>query len=85
MHVGEQLPTCYKLHDQVELFVCLEGKLHVDYKRRPHLCQDLALGHDVLELVLLDDVVLAEHFHGVVGVGALPLDKVHFAEAALAD
>lgn len=86
LDVCEKFTAADKLHNEVKLVFSLERKLHVHDEGRPDRCEDLTLSHDVLELVLLDDVILTEYLHSVNFFrGVFFCGQEHFTECSLSD
>ena len=83
--VHEELATSDELHDKVELGVGLEHVLHADEEGVVRLLQDLLLEHRRLDLVVVEDHVLAQGLHGVDIISAFLLHEEHLSKRALAD
>lgn len=81
----EELSSGTVVEHEEELVAGLEGHVQAHYVRVVHgAAQHGALCLGVLHLVLLDDVVLAQHFHGVQSsVGLVPHEE-HLAETPCA-
>ena len=83
--VLEQLAALAVLHDEEELGGRLEGVDQVDQVGVVDVLEDHLLGPGVLELVLLDDVLLADALHGQDLLGVLLLDQHDLAEGSAAE
>lgn len=56
--VAIEVATLHVLHDKKELIIGLEGVLHVHDERRLSFGEDVALCHNVFDLIIFRDVVL---------------------------
>lgn len=83
--VAEQLTSLDKLHEEVDTELVLEDVFHVDEERMVNLTQDILLKLNVLHLLVLQNDVLSDAFHGVELASCCVLYKEHFAKGALAD
>lgn len=80
-----QVTAGQKLHEHVEEVGVLEGGVEPDDPGAVGLGEDVTLGADVGELVLLEHLGLDEGLHGVDLAVALLLDELDLSEGALAD
>ena len=81
MHI--ELATPDELHDEEDAMLSLEHEVHVHHEGVPRLHEDLLLQKAVTDQGLFEEHVLPDGLHSVHFV--VPLDKEHFAEAALAE
>lgn len=73
------------LEDEVEFFLILEAVFEVHEEGVVEFGEDAFFGHDVLLLVLFEDVLFLEDFHGVDLVVVLAPHQEHFGVGASAD
>ena len=84
--VVEELAAVHVVEHEVELVRRLERVVQADEERMAQIAYEhVALGHDVLDLVALDDRLLAQHLDRVDLVLELVNGHEHFAERAAAD
>jgi len=83
--VTEELTALDELHQEVDTVLILEDVLHVDQEWVIDLAQDVFLQLDVLHLLILENDILANDFHGEQLFGSNLLDKEHLTEGTLAD
>lgn len=83
--VAEELTALDELHQEVDTVLILEDVLHVDQEWVIDLAQDVFLQLDVLHLLILENDILANDFHGEQLLGSNLLDKEHLTEGTLAD
>lgn len=83
--MSEQLAALDKLHQEVDSEFILKHKLHVDQEGVINSKQNVLFKLDIVHLVVFEDNVFADAFHGVLRPGFSVLDQVHFAERAFAD
>mmetsp|Transcript_27894 Transcript_27894/g.61014 ORF Transcript_27894/g.61014 Transcript_27894/m.61014 type:complete len:402 (-) Transcript_27894:3301-4506(-) len=65
LHVVEHLGTEHGVHEEVDVLRVLRGVVHARHEVGPDGEPDVALAVHVLHQLLLDDVRLVEHLHGV--------------------
>lgn len=82
---AEQFSSGAVFEEEVELAFILEAHFELDQEGMLDGRQDFLLGHDVFFLVLLEDVLLLEHFEGVELVVFELADEEHLGVGALAD
>ena len=80
----EELSTLNELHYKVNSHIVLKDELHVHYKRMINLEEDVFLQLDVLKLLIFNDYILADTFHGINKLGMHVLHKIHLSKGALA-
>jgi hypothetical protein len=80
-----EIPTRQELHDEVEVARVLEREEELDDPGRVGLCEDVSLGSDVGELVLLEHLRLKERLHGVDLAGVGFLDETDLGEETKRD
>lgn len=78
--ISEELPTIDKLQDEVEITRVLCESLVCDDEWMIHLRVDVILVVDVVDLLGLDDFVLAEQLEGHVFAGLLVFGHLHLTE-----
>ena len=78
----EQLTSSHELHDEENLLWSLERVDQVDQERVVDVLQDHLFRLGVLNLVLVDDLLLAERLKGVNLLCVLLLDKHHLSEGS---
>ena len=61
----EQLTTSDEFHDEEDLKICLEYKLHAYKERVIGLLQDIFLKHCGFNLIVLQNNVLSQGLHGI--------------------
>ena len=81
----KQGPSGEKGHSQVELVICLKGKLKATEEGRVHLFQNLPLALRVLDLVFRDHVGLQEDLQRIHLLVALSTHKQHLPEGPATD
>ena len=82
---AEQLAAGTVLQEEVEFAVILETHFHADEEGVLDLGEYLFFGHDVLLLVLFEDVLLLELLEGIELVVLEVADEHHLGVGALAD
>ena len=83
--VREQLTTSHKSHDEEHFLLRLEDVIHTDQEGVISLHENVLLEFRRLNLVILNDYILAEGLHGVGIVRSTLLDEKHFSEGAATD
>jgi len=79
----KQLSTSDELHDEENLKVSLEDILHTNEERMISFLQDIFLEHSRLNLIVVQNDVLSEGFHGIDRARVFLLDKEHFSKTSL--
>lgn len=83
--VHEKLTTSDKLHDEEDLHVGLEDELHTNEEGMVSLLQDIFLKHSRFNLIVIQNDILPERFHGVHCLRILLLHQKDFSETTFAD
>ena len=76
----KKLAAVEKVDDEVQLLARLKGVMKLDNKRIRYFLQDLPLRLRILFLLISQNVLLLECFHGEVGTTVALLHKVDLAE-----
>jgi len=63
--VSEQLSTLDKFHDEVYSKLVLEHIVHADDERVLYCVENILFQLDVLILLIIDDYIFSDAFHGV--------------------
>ena len=83
--VAEELATLDELHQEVDAVLVLEDVLHVDQEWVVDLPQDVLLQLNVLHLLIFENDILADDFHGKKLFCSGLLNEEDLTESALAD
>merc|ERR1740139_163316 len=83
--MAEKFATFNKLHQEVDALFVLENKLHVHQEWVVYLVQDIFLQTNVLELLMLNNHILADALHSVQIPIRFMLDKEYFSKGTLAN
>lgn len=82
---AEELSTGAILHDEAQSIGGLKGRVHGNNEGMISGSENFTLGHDTLDLVALNHLLLGEHLHSVETVGILEANEIHLANAAAAE
>ena len=80
-----KLSPAHKLKYKIELVLVLEGVLHLDNEVTVQRCEQITLGHNMSDMILTDNQLLANTFHGIKHSVVFLLDQKNFAEGSLAN
>jgi hypothetical protein len=83
--VSEQLPALDKFHEEVYSKLVLEHIVHADNERVLNCIKNILFQLDVLILLIIDDYIFSDAFHGVNISCVHILNEVDLAECALAN
>ncbi len=83
--MAEKLAALDKLHEEVDPILVLEDILHINQERVVNLAQNIFLKLDVFHLLILQDNVFTDAFHGVEFVSGAMLNKIHLSKGAFTD
>ena len=81
----EELATFDELHEEVDAELVLEHELHINQERVVDGVEDIFLKLDVLHLLVLENDILSDAFHGKELTCSLPLDEKDLAERTFAN
>lgn len=86
LQMPEQLASTLVVGDEIQLLLRLERKLEADEEWAfKTALQDFALADSVCDLLLGDNLLLGQHFHGVNTAGVLLSDLEHTTEGTATD
>ena len=83
--MSEKFTTSYESHDEENLLLSLEDVIHSNQEGVISLHKNVLLKFRRLNLVILDDYILAEGLHGVGIVSSTLLDEEHFSKGTATD
>jgi hypothetical protein len=83
--VAEELAALDEVHEEVDSVLVLEHVVHAHDEGVLDRVEDIFLELDVLELLIVDDYVLADALHRIDALRVHVLDQVDLAKGALAN
>ena len=83
--VSEQFASCYEFHDEVYARIVLEHVLHSHNERMGNVEKNVFFELDIVELLVVDDNVLANALHREQILRALLLHQINLAKGALSN
>ena len=83
--VKEELAACADVHDKEEFSLTLKRPMKLDHEWVVNLFEDATLAQNWLNLVLVNQTVLAEDFNGIKPASVLLSRQDNSAEATAAD